>query len=146
MSQKIDYAAIRKRVEKRVKARQEWIGHLTAYIIVNIGLWGIWLITGAGIPWPIFVTLGWGIGMGIHTTTYLTEATMEQRKEEAIDREIRREKMRVYGDPDYDDSYMEKPKRRAKEKDSAMRLTDDGELEYDDDAADVETSAKQKGR
>lgn len=145
MSQKIDYEAIRKRVEKRVKARQEWVSHLTAYIIVNIGVWGIWFITGAGFPWPMFVTLGWGIGMGIHTATYLTEASMERNKEEAIDREIRREKLRLYGDPDYDDSMIEKPKRRAREKERAMRLTDDGELEYDDEA-DMEANAKQKGR
>jgi len=145
MSQKIDYEAIRKRVEKRVKARQEWVSHLTAYIIVNIGVWGIWLIIGGGFPWPMFVTLGWGIGMGIHTATYLTEASMEHSKEDAIDREIRREKMRLYGDPEFDDSMIEKPKRRAREKERAMRLTDDGELEYDDEA-DVEVNAKQKGR
>jgi hypothetical protein len=147
MSQKIDYDGIRKRVEKRVKARQEWVSHLTAYIIVNISVWGIWWLTGGDyFPWPAFVTLGWGIGIGIHTATYLTEASMERTKEEAIDREIRREKMRVYGDPDFDDSLMEKPKRRAKEKERVMRLTDDGELEYDDDAADLAANAKQKGR
>ncbi|MBX3083358.1 MAG: 2TM domain-containing protein [Anaerolineae bacterium] len=146
MSQKIDYDAIRKRVEKRVKARQEWVAHLTAYIIVNVALWAIWWLTGGNyFPWPALVTLGWGIGMGIHTATYLTEASMEQAKEAAIDREIRREKMRVYGDPDYDDSYMEKPKRRAKERERGMRLTDDGELEYEDDADSEELNVKQKG-
>jgi hypothetical protein len=144
MSQKIDYEAIRKRVEKRIKARQEWLTHLTSYVIVNGVLWVIWFLTGAGFPWPIFPTLGWGIGMGIHTAVYLTDSSMERMREEAIEREIRREKMRLYGDPDYDDSYLEKPKRRARANERATRLTDDGELEYEDE--DEEISARQKGR
>lgn len=36
------------------------------YIIVNAFLWCIWYFTDAshnGIPWPIWPTLGWGIGI-----------------------------------------------------------------------------------
>jgi 2TM domain len=143
MAHKINYDNIRKRVEKRIKDRQEWVGHLTAYTIVNVALWGIWAITMfGGFPWPAFITLLWGIGIGIHTASYLVENSMERSKEEAIDREIRREKMRLYGDPDYDDALLEKPKRQAQER--AMRLSADGELEYLDEA-DV-PKRRQQGR
>lgn len=144
MSQGIDYDAIRRRVEKRIKARQEWLGHLSAYVIVNLMFWVMWVFTGAEFPWPVFITLPWGIGIGIHTMSYFLENNAERAKEEAIEREIRREKMRLYGDPDFDDSLLEKPKRRAKER--AMRLTDDGELAYDEDAAESTAVSKQKGR
>jgi len=53
--------------------------HLTTYIIVIGFLWGIWLVTGNqqsgidfdswsanGYPWPIWPTLGWGIGLAFH--------------------------------------------------------------------------------
>jgi acetyl-CoA carboxylase carboxyltransferase component len=76
--------------------------------------------------------------------TYLLENNAERAKEDAIEREIRREKMRLYGDPNYDDSELEKPKRRAKER--TMRLTDDGELTDDEVAAEATAVSKQKGR
>jgi hypothetical protein len=31
-------------------------------------LWVIWLITGAGYPWPVWPMLGWGIGVAGHQT------------------------------------------------------------------------------
>lgn len=53
--------------------------HAFVYLIVNAFLWGIWLFTGNqrhGIninewdtrhyPWPIWTTLGWGIGLAFH--------------------------------------------------------------------------------
>jgi hypothetical protein len=61
--------------QRRVSFRN----HLTAYILVNIFLWALWLFTGnqrSGIdvsnwsthhyPWPIWTTLGWGIGLAFH--------------------------------------------------------------------------------
>src|SRR5215204_2836037 len=30
---------------------------------VNALAWTIWALTGAGFPWPVFVTGGWGIGV-----------------------------------------------------------------------------------
>ena len=29
-------------------------------------LWTIWLVTGAGYPWPIWPMLGWGVGVAGH--------------------------------------------------------------------------------
>jgi hypothetical protein len=42
--------------------------HLGTYIVVNGFLWAMWFFTNYkegfhGIPWPIWSTLGWGIGV-----------------------------------------------------------------------------------
>ncbi|HUR66041.1 MAG TPA: 2TM domain-containing protein [Chitinophagaceae bacterium] len=40
---------------------------LVIYLIVNAFLWAIWLLTDDdkrhGIPWPVWSTLGWGLGI-----------------------------------------------------------------------------------
>ena len=33
------------------------------YLAVMVLLWLIWLVTGAGYPWPVWPMLGWGIGV-----------------------------------------------------------------------------------
>lgn len=45
--------------------------NLITYIIVNAFLWILWAITksggySGGIPWPVWPTLGWGIGIIFH--------------------------------------------------------------------------------
>ena len=54
--------------------------HVLTYVIVNLFLWGIWYFTGhentdmiaienwkgGHYPWPIWTTLGWGIGLAFH--------------------------------------------------------------------------------
>lgn len=51
-------------------------GHLTTYSLVIGMLVVIWLLGGAGHPWPIYPALGWGIGLGSHYQV----ATAHQRK------------------------------------------------------------------
>ena len=41
-------------------------GQLRTYLAVIALLWLIWLVTGAGYPWPIWPMLGWGIGVAGH--------------------------------------------------------------------------------
>ena len=36
------------------------------YLAVIALLWVIWLVTGAGYPWPIWPMLGWGVGVAGH--------------------------------------------------------------------------------
>ncbi len=56
-----------KMAKKRVGFRRQ----LASYIIVNSFLWALWLITDQHcygndticIPWPIWCTLGWGVGI-----------------------------------------------------------------------------------
>lgn len=50
------------------KRRAAFKRHLAVYLAINAFLWAIWLIGGArtygnSIPWPVWSTLGWGIGL-----------------------------------------------------------------------------------
>ncbi len=123
---------IRRRIEKRYKERQGLIIHFVAYLMVNLMLWGLWAITSVSdltafaggireslpFPWPIFPTLGWGIGMVAHVMDYYSKyGPGAEWREQAIQREIERYRQQS-GLSD------EKPKR-----DAYYRLTDDGELE-----------------
>jgi hypothetical protein len=45
--------------------------HLTVYIIINIFFWLLWYFGGTPeggdrFPWPVWPTLGWGIGVFFH--------------------------------------------------------------------------------
>jgi hypothetical protein len=51
--------------------RASFKAHLLTYIVVNIFLWAIWYITdgnefNAKWPWPIWSTVGWGLGLLFH--------------------------------------------------------------------------------
>ncbi len=53
------------------RKRASFKSHLIIYLIVNAGLWLLWYFTGGrtygtGIPWPVWSTLGWGIGLASH--------------------------------------------------------------------------------
>ncbi len=56
---------------KRIKDRRDFQGHVVVYIVVNLFLWGLWAMTsGLGsYPWPVWVTLGWGIGVVLNWWT-----------------------------------------------------------------------------
>jgi hypothetical protein len=59
---------------KQAKERVGFRMHLRSYLIINLGLWLIWAITLFMVPyrprlffpWPLFATLGWGIGLVSH--------------------------------------------------------------------------------
>jgi len=56
------------RLWKIARKRAEFKKHLFTYIIINMFIWGIWLVSGLikgqfGFIWPVFVTFGWGIGL-----------------------------------------------------------------------------------
>jgi len=136
---RIDEDAIRRRVEKRIKAQREFISHFITYCIVNALIWCVWAFAPAimnqiglntstfpfslvALPWPLLVMFGWGIGLVGHgMNTYYKSDTAEKAKERMVQREIEKERMRLYGNPD-----LEKPKRRR------ARLSDDGEITYED--------------
>lgn len=60
------------RLWELAKRRASFKQHLTTYLIVNAFLWILWYLTGGrtygsdGIPWPVWPTLGWGIGLAFH--------------------------------------------------------------------------------
>lgn len=53
--------------KKRVAFRR----HFCTYLLVNVFIWTLWFLDGAdalhqGLPWPAWVSFGWGIGIGFN--------------------------------------------------------------------------------
>lgn len=69
--------------------------HAVTYVIVNAFLWGIWYLSTPGhydinmediglhiFPWPLWSTLGWGIGLAFHFAgAYIFPRTNSVEKE-----------------------------------------------------------------
>lgn len=53
-------------VREHVRKLRRFYTDALIYAVVNIGLIFIWLVSGGGYFWPIWVIVGWGIGLGIH--------------------------------------------------------------------------------
>jgi hypothetical protein len=57
---------------RKAKKRASFKIHLRTYLLVNSGLWLIYLLSYTQnwghhiLPWPVFPTLGWGIGLASH--------------------------------------------------------------------------------
>jgi hypothetical protein len=67
--------------------------HLATYLIVNAFLWALWFFTHDGDnndrwPWPLWPTLGWGVGMVFHFfSVYIyPEANSAEREYEKLKR------------------------------------------------------------
>lgn len=127
----IDVNAIRRRVEKRLKDRAELIQHIVAYVIVNAGLWALYIGTNSppepddNFIWPIIPSAAWGFGLLMHIIDYVTKHNREQAVELAVQREIQMLQTRL----GLSDAEMH----RMKRKNESVRLTDDGELADDSD-------------
>ena len=71
---------------KTAKKRAAFKIHLGNYIVVNAFLWAIWYFTDRqGYMWPIWPTLGWGVGLAFN---YL--AVYEFDKSDLVKREYER--------------------------------------------------------
>jgi hypothetical protein len=53
-------------VREHVRKLRRFYTDALIYLAVNIGLILIWAISGGGYFWPIWVIIGWGIGLGVH--------------------------------------------------------------------------------
>lgn len=147
---------VRRRIEQRLEDRDDFYTHLALYIAVNGFLWVMWLLTGAGFPWPIFPMGGWGIGLFAHWFDYWNSHGGGSRRREAfIEREMQREReiqLRQSGVQEKGKNEKAKNERLLAPSDTdespiegGVRLTGDGELtdsfleqyqEYYDDDAD----------
>ncbi len=72
---------------RSIKKRRDFAGHLVAFIVVNAAVWGIWAVTGAGSPWPAWLTGLWGIGLIMNAWDVYGRRPVT---EEDVEREIRR--------------------------------------------------------
>jgi serine/threonine protein kinase len=86
---------IRRKVEKRLKARREIASHIMIYLGVNTMLLLMWATFAGGIrsfPWPLFPIFFWGIGVISQIGDYYTKYGQgAQNREATIEREVRRE-------------------------------------------------------
>jgi hypothetical protein len=54
------------------KKRAGFKRHLITYVIINIFLWAIWYFSphrdyySGDFPWPLWTTLGWGVGLAFN--------------------------------------------------------------------------------
>ena len=81
--------ALREQALQRLKKRRDFKAHLFVYSLVNAVVWGIWLVIAASShswwPWPIFVTLFWGIGLATNAWEVYVRKPIT---EEEVQREI----------------------------------------------------------
>jgi hypothetical protein len=68
------------------KKRADFKSHFQTYVLVNIFLWAIWALGNQndhrGMPWPVYPTLGWGIGVFFHYLgAYRSNGTSAVEKE-----------------------------------------------------------------
>ena len=54
------------KLHELARKRVEFRRHLLVYFVINGALWALWWITGSGYIWPIWPTVGWGIGVIFH--------------------------------------------------------------------------------
>jgi hypothetical protein len=100
MSIEMSDEEIRRLAIQRVRRKRRFFSHLTVYLIVNAFLWLMWALSASGIavaygwgmmrgtafPWPVFVTVFWGIGLISHGLgVFAFHGGWEQKE---IDREI----------------------------------------------------------
>jgi hypothetical protein len=77
---------LRARARKRIAKRRDFGTHLVAYVVINLMLVGIWAATGGGYFWPIWVILGWGVGVilnawDVYFRREITEADVDREVE-----------------------------------------------------------------
>ena len=70
--------------------RQSFKLHLTVYALVNVLLIAVWAASGGGYFWPVWVILGWGIGVAIHGAPLIAgTGSRSPRKAETTPRQAR---------------------------------------------------------
>lgn len=89
---------------QKAKARSRFQAHLVTYVVVNCGLWVLWALTdrhySGGIPWPIWSTVFWGIGLVMRGLSAYGGFNHEQRTQREYERLVREQ-----GGPDPLDRY-----------------------------------------
>jgi 2TM domain-containing protein len=83
--------ALREQALARLKKRRDLKAHALIYTLFNLSVWGIWVViaasSGSSWPWPVFLTLFWGIGLAMNAwDVYFRRPITEQE----LDREIER--------------------------------------------------------
>lgn len=76
---------------KRLSARRDFVAHLVAFVVINLGVVAVWFATGHGYFWPAWLIGVWGAGLILHAWDVYGRAPISA---EEIQREIEREARR----------------------------------------------------
>ncbi len=92
---------IRSLAVQRVRRKRGFFSHLTVYLVVNAFLWFMWALSASGLaggygwgmrgtvfPWPVFITVFWGMGLVFHCLSVFALHSGWEQKE--INKEIER--------------------------------------------------------
>lgn len=70
-----------------LKKKADFRVHLLVFALVNAMVVAIWLMTGSGFFWPIFLIAGWGVGLVMHAwDVYMTRPPTEIEVTREMDR------------------------------------------------------------
>ena len=78
---------LRTQARKQVQKRRDFGAHVVTYVVVNAMLVGVWAVTGAGYFWPVWVLLGWGVGVILNAWDVFLRRPITEAD---VDREIER--------------------------------------------------------
>lgn len=81
--------------KKRVKAKKGFYQHLMSFVIVNIFLFSLNMITSPFTWWFIYPLLGWGVGLAFHYVEVFGIPGFDILSKEWEDRELDRELRRI---------------------------------------------------
>jgi serine/threonine-protein kinase len=134
------YRQVRKRIAAEFHKRAEFFQNLAAFVFIIPLMWLLWgngLKIFGDFPWPLLIMGGWGLGIASEgVQAFLHPSSRSAAREQAIQREIERERRRLGMDASYAE---ESAKRKNEDADRHVRLTEDGELtdsfaqEWDED-------------
>jgi hypothetical protein len=72
---------LRETAVQRLRKKRDLQAHLLAYVMVNLLLNGIWLITmPGGFYWPMIPLFGWGIGLAFNIWDVYSPTTLDEQR------------------------------------------------------------------
>ena len=82
---------LREQALRTIKKRRDFHTHAFAYVTVNLAVWAVWVaigaLSGSWWPWPLWVTLGWGVGLVFNAwDVYLRRPITEAELQHEMDR------------------------------------------------------------
>jgi hypothetical protein len=92
MSTKTD-SELRQLAKRRVKQKMGFYVHLTVYVLVNLGLAAVNMVSG-GQRWHLWPLAGWGLGLAIHGIVTFVSLRGDGVRERMLDDEFQRLKQR----------------------------------------------------
>ncbi len=82
---------LRDRALRRLKKKADFRNHLLIYTLVNGMFVLIWVMTGSGFFWPVFIIAGWGIGLvAAAVDAYRVDEPTAEQVEDEMERLRRR--------------------------------------------------------